>query len=174
MNIVLTGKHLKLTNALEEMVKKELAFLEGVLPQDKVVNVTLESHPEQKATVLFYHEQDVVRISESGKDLYDVFPQLAKKVEKHLRKFNKMKRAFNKGRREEDLTAMVADEDEEKPSVTKRKRFEMKPMSEEEAILQTTALGHPQFIFSNTDLNGRICLLYTRRDGDFGVIETTI
>lgn len=176
MNLVISGKQLELTHFMKEMVAEHLAFLEDYLPTDKTVTVTFETKPVQQATILFFHEQDVINLSESGEDLYDVFPKLAKKLEKRMRTFKKMKHEFNKRRNKvENQTPMVHDEsdDDVELAVTKRKRFEMKPMYEAEAILQMTALGHPQFIFANAELDGRICLLYTRKDKTFGVIEAT-
>lgn len=176
MNLVISGKQLELTHFMKEMVAENLSFLEDYLPKDKTVTVTFETKPVQKASILFYHEQDVINLSETGEDLYDVFPKMAKKVEKRMRTFKKMKNAFNKKRNgvtnQTPMSHEELDEDVE-PAVTKRKRFEMKPMYEAEAIMQTTALGHPQFIFANADLDGLICLLYTRKDKSFGVIEAT-
>lgn len=176
MNLVISGKQLELTHFMKEMVAEHLTFLEDYLPSDKTVTVTFETKPVPKATILFYHDQDVINLSESGDDVYDIFPKLAKKLEKRMRTFKIMKHEFNKRRNEvENQTPMAYDEPEEdlEPAVTKRKRFEMKPMYEAEAILQMTALGHPQFIFANAELDGRICLLYTRKDKTFGVIEAT-
>ena len=47
----------------------------------------------------------------------------------------------------------------------------MKPMTEEEAILQMHLLGHNFFIFRDSETN-QICVLYQRKDGYYGVIET--
>ena len=47
----------------------------------------------------------------------------------------------------------------------------MKPMDEEEAMLQMNMLGHSFFVFKNTDTNS-ICVLYQRKDGNYGIIET--
>ncbi|WP_442638197.1 ribosome hibernation promotion factor [Rossellomorea marisflavi] len=175
MNIVLasTDKNLPITEALDTMVRKELAFLEDILPADKVVDVTLKSKPEHKATIHLFFNKELFHLEESGEDLYGIFPALAKKLEKQLRNFKKMKQAFSKGRDSKEFTAMNPEEEDVKPVVAKRKRFEMKPMSESEAILQMESLGHPQFIFANAELDGQICLLYTRKDGQFGIIETT-
>lgn len=54
--------------------------------------------------------------------------------------------------------------------IVKRKKFPMKPMYEKEAILQMEMLGHPFFIFFNEDIQ-EICVLYKRKDGDYGIIE---
>lgn len=57
-----------------------------------------------------------------------------------------------------------------KGKIVKRKVFEMKPMYEEEAILQMETLGHASFMFYNADIEN-MCLLYKRKDGNYGLIE---
>jgi putative sigma-54 modulation protein len=57
------------------------------------------------------------------------------------------------------------------PTIVKTKRFEAKPMDPEEAALQMELLGHAFFLFTNTE-TGHAALLYRRRDGNLGLIET--
>mgnify|MGYP000958287573 CR=1 FL=1 len=54
--------------------------------------------------------------------------------------------------------------------IVKRKQFEMKPMYEEEAIAQMEMLKHSSFMFLNADTD-EMCLLYKRKDGNYGIIE---
>ena len=65
-------------------------------------------------------------------------------------------------------------EDEDVPKIVRRKHFLLHPMDEQEAMDQMDLLGHEDFfVFFNTNTNG-INILYKRRDGDFGSIETEI
>lgn len=57
----------------------------------------------------------------------------------------------------------------EKKTIVKRKHFEMKPMHEEEAVLQMNMLGHDFFMFFNASIE-KMCLLYKRKDGQYGII----
>ena len=52
------------------------------------------------------------------------------------------------------------------------KRLTTKPMGPEEAALQMDLLGHDFFLFTNSE-NGHAAVLYRRRDGNLGLIETT-
>ena len=62
--------------------------------------------------------------------------------------------------------------DEEKDEkIVKRKAIEMKPMNEEEALLQMDLLGHEFFVFKNTD-SECVSILYKRKDGNYGIIDT--
>jgi putative sigma-54 modulation protein len=59
------------------------------------------------------------------------------------------------------------------PSVVRIKRFDMKPMFEEDAIARMEELGHAFFVFLNAE-GQRICVLYARRDGTYGLIEPVV
>ena len=64
------------------------------------------------------------------------------------------------------------DEDGILNRIVKTKRLTMKPMGPEEAALQMELLGHDFFLFTNAE-NGHAAVLYRRRDGNLGLIETT-
>ena len=61
-------------------------------------------------------------------------------------------------------------EEEETGVIKKRKQVDMKPMSEEEAILQLNLIGHDFFLFEDMDTN-MPAVVYKRKDGNYGVIE---
>ena len=64
------------------------------------------------------------------------------------------------------------DEDEENNDViVKYKEIEMKPMDSEEAILEMELLGHSFFVYKDVD-TGNVNVLYKRKDGNYGLIET--
>ena len=62
------------------------------------------------------------------------------------------------------------DDEDEGPHIVRVKRFSMKPMSVEEAMLQLELLGHSFFVFTNAETD-RINVIYARKDGNFGLIE---
>ena len=63
--------------------------------------------------------------------------------------------------------------EETPPAIVKIKRFAIEPMFEEDAVARMDELGHQFFIFVNAE-NERLCVVYRRRDGDYGVIEPVI
>ena len=73
---------------------------------------------------------------------------------------------------EEQLAAEF--EDEEEVVIARRKKFVLYPMDEYEAVEQMNLLGHENFfIFFNMDTNS-VNVLYSRRDGTYGLIETVL
>lgn len=61
--------------------------------------------------------------------------------------------------------------EEQEGKIVRRKTFALKPMTEEDALLQMYLLGHSTFLFRNADDHDRVCMLYKRDDGDYGLIE---
>jgi putative sigma-54 modulation protein len=72
-----------------------------------------------------------------------------------------------------DDAASDGEDEEERLAdrIVKTKRFTMKPMGPEEAALQMELLGHDFFLFTNSE-NGHAAVIYRRRDGNLGLIET--
>ena len=64
----------------------------------------------------------------------------------------------------------IAEEPEEPYAVVRVKRYESKPMSVQDAILEMNLLGHTFFTFFNSE-NKQVCTVYRRNDGDYGLIE---
>jgi putative sigma-54 modulation protein len=65
---------------------------------------------------------------------------------------------------------VVEEEEEIETRIVRTKQFQMKPMSEEEAVLQLELLDHDFYVFTSAD-TGDINVVYRRRDGNYGLIE---
>ena len=113
----------------------------------------------------------ILRGEQSHSDLYAAIDIVSDKMERQIRK-NKTKLKKQKSNYVEfNVDFEVDTEDDEERSVVKRKTIEMKPMSEEEAILQMELIGHEFFVFKDID-GETVSILYKRKDGDYGIIET--
>ena len=62
-------------------------------------------------------------------------------------------------------------EEKEEHKVVKRKTIEIKPMSEEEAILQMDLLGHQFFMYKDSETM-EVAVVYKRKDGNYGILES--
>jgi len=98
---------------------------------------------------------------------------LERQVKKHKTRMTRHLRDSIKPAEEADLAAMEAEGDPdggEDFRVVKIKRYEAKPMTVQDAVLQMELLGHNFYMFHNTE-NNKICTAYRRNDGDYGLIE---
>ena len=101
----------------------------------------------------------------------NVLDKLEKQILRHRTRLEKSLRsgAF---KHEQPLYSDSYDEydEEEGPRIVRVKRFHIKPMDEEEAMLQAELLGHAFYVFLNADTNA-INVIYKRKDGNYGIIE---
>ena len=61
--------------------------------------------------------------------------------------------------------------EEKEFNIVRTKRFAVKPMSTEEAILQMNLLGHSFFVYRNSE-DESLCIVYQRKNGGYGMIVT--
>ena len=104
--------------------------------------------------------------------MYAAIDLVVDKLEGQIRKTkSKLKKQIKKNETVLNFDYELSEGEEYRNKIVKRKQLELKPMSEEEAILQLELLGHDFFIYKDVHTN-EIDILYKRRDGNYGVIET--
>lgn len=125
----------------------------------------------------------VLRAEERSEDMYAsidlVMEKLEQQIRKHKTKVTKkirhsagQKAVFKEAAITPIAVAEVdeAFDDEDAYDVVKTKRFQLKPMDVEEAILQMNLVGHNFYVFSNADTR-EVNVVYKRNDGRYGLIE---
>lgn len=180
MKFNIRGNNLEVTPALREYAEKKLSRLERYFdtPLESAVNVRLAvQRDEHKVEVTIPLPGVLVRAEEASDDMYASLDLVVEKLERQIRKYKtKINRKFRQegGPRSQwkdpDAHNGEAEVEEDAPEVVRIKRFSLKPMDVEEAILQMDMLGHNFFVFSNADTN-RVNVVYRRRDGRYGLIE---
>ena len=139
------------------------------------VVVSVKNH-NQKVEVTIPLKSIILRAEETKDDLYAAIDIVTDKLERQIRKnktklqSKKMKEKFSKDLIY-DAIATLEDDSEEQNKIVKRKSVEVKPMSEEEAILQMELLEHQFYIFKDSETN-KVAVVYKRKEGDYGIIES--
>jgi putative sigma-54 modulation protein len=163
------GKLDRYINDLEE-VRVELTYAKSAkMTTDRWV-----------AQITLLGKKIMLRAEERADDIYPAFDMAMDKIQRRIERF-KGKRHRGRGDgvsvgqaamelTEADLAAELAEEEE--PVIARRKKFILYPMDEYEAVEQSKLLGHEDFfIFFNMGTNS-VNVLYTRRDGTYGLIDT--
>ena len=179
MEIFVRGKNIKVTDAIESYVKEKLNKLDTYLGDSENVkaNVLLNVHGRsQKVEVTIPLKNFILRAEDVQEDLYAAIDTVADKLQRQIRK-NKTRMASKKMKTVAvqdfvfDKIEDVEEDEEKEEKIVKRKKVEVKPMSEEEAILQMELLGHQFYIFKDAETL-KPTLVYKRKEGNYGVIET--
>ena len=119
----------------------------------------------------------ITRGEERSSNLRAAFDTALGKLEQQLRR-HKDRELSKRNRRElsEELdlngtsTAPTPAEEDAADNVVRTKRFALKPMAPEEAVLQMDLLGHNFFVFRDAESN-QVSVVYKRQDGGYGLIE---
>ena len=177
MRISIYGKNLEVSEYLHDLIEKKVSKLELYFPQDTEVQVTLSVEKSRHIVeVTIPYDGVIIRGEEVTGDMYASIDNVLDKLEKQIiRHRTRLEKSLRTGafRYEEPVYGGSYEdmEDEgEGPKIVRVKRFAIKPMSEEEAMLQLDMLGHSFYVFMNSD-TGSMNVLYKRKDGNYGLIE---
>lgn len=169
------GDKILVTKAIKEYITDKLDRLNKYFdnPKEITANILVKVKGfEQTIEVTIPTTNFTIRNEESAEDLYAAIDLVSDKIERQIRK-NKTK--INKIEKDSakklNLTFIEEEEVEEDKDIVRRKKLNTKPMSEEEAILQMEMLGHDFFVFKDSETS-KICILYKRKDNNYGLIET--
>ena len=177
------GENIEVTEAIRDYVEKKVGKLERYFNDvpEATAHVNLKVYTEKTAKVEVTIPLPflVLRAEETSPDLYASIDLVVDKLERQIRKF---KTKINRKSRETalvpptvgDLFTTEANDEENNGSeldIVRTKRLSLKPMDSEEAVLQMNMLGHNFFIFEDAETNGT-SIVYRRKDGKYGLIET--
>ena len=173
MRISISGKGIDISEYLRDLVNKKVSKLERYFPKDTEAQVTMTVEKNRHIVeVTIPYEHIIIRGEEVTGDMYasidNVLDKLEKQIIRHRTRLEKnLKQSVMK---QEADAVSFEEEDEQGPQIVRVKRFALKPMNEEEAMLQLALLGHSFYVFENAD-TGDVNVLYTRKDGNYGLIE---
>lgn len=188
MNLVIRGNNIAVTDALRDFIEKKLSrlqrYFEDLSPKEGHVTLSVE-RDEHKVEVTLPYPGVFVRAEESSEDMYASVDLVVEKLERQIRKYKtKVNRKFRYDGslrtqlKEEALqaqqeSATKEEQEEDIHQIARVKRFSLKPMDSEEAILQMNLLGHNFFVFLNAVTN-QVNVIYKRKDGRYGLIEPDV
>ncbi|MCL4455061.1 MAG: ribosome-associated translation inhibitor RaiA [Deinococcus sp.] len=175
MNVYkLVGRQVEITDAIKGYLDKKLSRLDRFFPNitDARVVLSLAQGPRierrAKSEIQINVPGGIVRVEEADPDMYAAIDRSVERLETQLKRYKERHwRRYQEGAFEPTEPAPA---EEETPQVVKVKRFAMRPMSVEDAIFQIENLGHDFFVFRSADTE-EICVLYRRKDGNYGLIE---
>lgn len=176
MKVVIHGRNIQVTDALEDSICKKLSKLDKYFSEELEAQVTLSIEKnDQIIEVAIMFNGMYLRAQERNSDLYvaidlvvdKIYKQIRKQKTKLLKRYHDSKELKNSHILFENIEV---DDSIEEDKVVKVKRFPIKPMYRDEAILQMELMGHDFYVFIDAETNG-VNVLYRRKSGNYGVIE---
>lgn len=175
MKITIKAKNTQVTEPLTDYINKRFAKLEKYFV-DANLNVTVTLVVEKglhRTEAMIPLNRYILRAEDETNDMYASIDGVVDKLERQIRKY---KTKINRKSKVQTINEVPSDAPaaaEEDGKVIKTKTFVVKPMDEEEAIMQMELLEHDFFVFLNVATNS-INVVYKRKDNQYGLIQPTL
>lgn len=182
LSIEIFTKNIEMTDRIREYVEKKVSKLGRLISGVDETRVDLayvksarSAADRQVAQITLRGKGFILRVEERSDDVFAAIDEAVEKMQRQIYRFKgKRERVRTEGIPTREIAAeedIEAEERSESPIIARRKTFSLVPMDELEAVEQMKMLGHEDFfVFFNATTNA-INILYTRRDGTYGLIE---
>ena len=174
MNIKITGKDIKATEAIKEYLEKKLDRVGKYFDEEIDVSMTIKSEKtEQIAELQLNVKGDTYRAVTAHKDLYASIDKDIDILEGQIRKWKTKK---EKAVKDDSLKARIVEQEEKRTEieneVMKTIYYDIKPISVEDAMLKLQEKPADRFItFINVD-TGKVNVLFKLKDNkNYGLVE---
>lgn len=201
MEVVVFGKHVAVSAGLREFTEQKIRRIEKYASDVRRVEVDFSEIPNPRVAdsqiceILVHLKGQLVKAKSEATDHHAALDTALDKVEHQMRRLHDRRTKRPASRRDGGrgraarvgaASAVPSEEDGERsriespaasgdryspPVIVKTKQFTVKPMVPEEAALQMEMLGHDFFLFTSAS-SGRAAVVYRRRDGNLGLIES--
>lgn len=176
MQVTVIGRHIEATDALKQYAQEKFSRLEKYLPKTSqtVITLSVVKKVHHIAEAVIKSNGVLIQASEETEEMYSAIDLLVEKIERRVRRYKeKLVDHKHQTNKVAALTPSASSQEERIPQIIKIKRFDLKPMLPEEAVMQMELLDKDFFIFSNIG-SGHINVIYKRKDGNVGLIEPAV
>lgn len=175
MKCNIRGDKLEITDSIRSYIEEKIGRLNKYFKNEELTSNILVKVKgnRQIIEVTIPTSKYLLRSEVEDEDLYTAIDLASEKLERQIRKNKtKLQKRINDNTNIDFSFDYEIDETEnEENTIVKRKKIETKPMDEEEAILELELLGHDFFVYKDMDKD-KVCVLYKRKDDNYGLIET--
>jgi len=182
MKFTITEKKVQIQDSLRDYAERKIGKLDRFFKDESEAFITFASERGRfLAEVTLKNNGMFFRVSESTSDMYASIDSAVAAIERQIRKHKtRLHKRLRDGALDHDKTIPPVhsdspeDQDDEPDfKIVRTKMFPIKPMSPEEAVLQLNLLEHEFFVFKNQDRDDAFSIVYKRKKGGYGLIETS-
>ena len=171
MKVTIIGRQMNVWEEMKATINDKLSKLDKYFGDDAEATVTLSSKRNLKSLEITITAYGTIFRSETDDDTFrNALDRSIYSIERQIRKNKtRLSKKLRSGAFDEGIFDTGEDYEEDKEFNIRTKAFYFKPMSVEEAIMQMNLLDHEFFVFRDA-VTEDVCVVYKRRDGDYGLI----
>jgi len=181
MRINIHGRNVDVTPKLQAYVERKVERLDRYMPHIAEIRVDLNEEKASSrmenghsAQITLRHERGtILRAEERNSDIYAAVDIVTDKMYRQIERWKGRRKRRNDPQivfDEYETAVDLPEEEFESGAIVRRKEFEVYPMNELEAIEQMELLGHDFYVYMDAN-SGNICVMYRRRDGNYGLLQ---
>ena len=173
MKIEIVAKNYQVKDQLNEVIDKKVSRLDKYFDEDSVCKIYLKQEKRDcKMEVSFNYKGSFIRAEAKADTFYDAIDIVLPNIERQIYKYrSKLESKLRQGAYTKERIYEEKEENDFK--LVKTKKFELIPMSLDEAIEEFELTGHSFFVFYDKD-NAKTKILYLRDDGNIGLIDPVV
>ena len=178
MKFIITEKKVQAKDDLRDYAEKKIGKIDRYFETESEAFVTFAVERGRFiAEVTIKNNGMFFRVSETTSDMHASIDSAVAAIERQIRKHKtRLAKRLREGVIDQHIPPLVShdepEEDEPVFDIVRTKSFYIKPMSPEEAILQMNLLEHEFFVFKNQEHDDMVSIVYKRKHGGYGLIET--
>ncbi|MBI5182668.1 MAG: ribosome-associated translation inhibitor RaiA [Nitrospirae bacterium] len=179
MQVIINGRQMDVTDALRNYAESKVKKIEKYLPDttEAVVTLSVQKY-RHNAEILIKVNGLLIQAEEETEEMYSAIDKVMDKIERQVKRYKEKLHDKHHKSSGENIKASPAQQDvvEDEgslPKIIKTKRFALKPMLPDEAVMQMDLLHKDFFVFTNAADN-IVNVIYRRKDGNIGLIEPIV
>ncbi len=183
--VTVTGRHVSITEAMRDHAMKKIRGLHLDYPRIIEAKVLLDVHKNYQhfaEIVLYCADHITIEADTTTEDMYASIDQTISKIARRMRKYKTRMLKSHRPKRSplKEIPEAVyappieeeveAEESEIEPLIIHQEAYRIRPLYTDEAIEDMEATERSFLVFENAKTH-RICVVYRRKDGDYGMID---
>ncbi len=173
MKVIITSKNFNASDHLKDSIEKKFERLGKYFSDDIVANVTLVMVKERQTMEATINARGTIfRAEETATDIYNAVDRVIDKLSSQMSRFKTKLQKKHKEHVEVMFNELPEDKDADSDeiNIVRSKKFDILPMTAEEAVMQMELLEHNFYVYMNPD-KATVNIVYKRKDGSFGLLE---
>ena len=173
MKIVINSKNYNASDKLKGTIEKKFEKLNKYFSNEITANVmTLRERGKYKVEATINTKGTIFRAEVVAEDPYEGVDRVVEKLSSQMSKFKtKLQRKYKDHKDFAFAELPEIEEEQDDIQVVRKKKFELIPMTVDEAVVQMELLEHNFFVFLNMETDS-VGVVYKRNDNDYGLLET--
>lgn len=173
MTFTITGRKYEVSDELRAYAEKKVSKIDKLFRTESDASITFSvERGRYTAEVTIWNNGVFYRVTETTSDMFASIDSACAALIRQVRKNKtRLEKRLRDGAFERTAPEEAAEEEEPEYKISRTKRYPLKPMGPEEAVMQMELLGHSFFAFRNQEEDGAFSVVYKRKDGSYGMIS---